>query len=163
MPSFCMYPFPTNLALFRTTTPSSSFLFLKTHLVPIMVFPYGRCTGLHTFICSNWLSSSCMAVTQSESERASEIVVDLVLLRKAAFRHSFAVGDRVLIGSEGSPITCCIRWLRVHFVSWLDGSSVVCDAVWTSSDGVGSNWKGIGSKIYEELRVIVSDCYKWSI
>ena len=66
-----MYPCATNLALFLVTTPFSSDLFLYTHLVPITFVPSGIGTRSQTSFLLNYSSSSCIALIENSSVKAS--------------------------------------------------------------------------------------------
>ena len=70
-PSTWVYHWATNRDLFLTTSPSSSTLFLKIHLVPITCVSSGLGTSSHTSFLINRCSSWCMESTQFSSCKAS--------------------------------------------------------------------------------------------
>ena len=61
IPSFCVYPLATNLALNRSMLPLESFLVLNTHLQPIGLKPFGISTSSYTPLEYIDLISSYMA------------------------------------------------------------------------------------------------------
>ena len=71
MPSTWVYPWATNLDLFWTTSPSSSVLFLKIHLVPITCVSLGLGSNSYTSFLTNWCNSWWMDSTQFSSLKAS--------------------------------------------------------------------------------------------
>nr|GEY00509.1 putative ribonuclease H-like domain-containing protein [Tanacetum cinerariifolium] len=76
--------------LFRITKLLSSFLFLKIHLVLIIDLPSGRGTNLQTFNLANLSTSSCIALTQSASLKASAMLTGSIELSKHENKHEFA-------------------------------------------------------------------------
>ena len=91
MPSTSIYTWATNLDLFWTTSPSSSVLFLKIHLVPITCVSLGLGTNSYTSFLINWYNSWCMDSTQFSSLKASSTL-------------------RVQIGQDITIITLRVSW-----------------------------------------------------
>ena len=71
MPSTWVYPWATNLDLFRITSPSSSILFLNIHLVRMTCVSLGLGTSSYTSFLTNWCNSWCMDSIQFSSFNAS--------------------------------------------------------------------------------------------
>ena len=67
MPSTCAYPFQTSLALFITTCPCSSSLFLYTQLLPIKFLSFCLGTYSQFLFFSILFDSSSMALIQHSS------------------------------------------------------------------------------------------------
>ena len=118
IPSCWQLPLATNLALFLTTMPFSSILFLNTHLVSIRFFPLGLGTSFQTLFLSNWFSSSCIAKIQSRSNKASSTFFGSSLKRKLLYRHSSWFSLLVWTLEETSPIMSSNGWSFVHFLCW---------------------------------------------
>src|SRR6266498_3494619 len=72
-----------SLALLRTTTSCLSSLFLNTHLVLMMFLPFGLSTSSHTSFLVKLFNSSCIAMTQSYSCKASSTFLGSIQETKA--------------------------------------------------------------------------------
>jgi hypothetical protein len=69
-PSTWLSPCATRRALFLTTSPSSPYLFLNTHLVPITLTPWAGSNKVQTWFLSKFSNSSWWTLTQLKLERA---------------------------------------------------------------------------------------------
>ena len=104
--------------------PFSSILFLKTHLVPIILWFEGLGTNSHTLLLSNWFNSSCITIIQFSSSKASFVFLGLIWDIRARSLQMFLREDLVLTPLDGLPIIWSCGWLMTNFqslgMSWLD-------------------------------------------
>ena len=129
MPSTWVYPWATNLDLFRTTSPSSSFLFLKIHLVLMTCVSLGLGTSSHTSFLTNWCNSWCMDFIQFSSSNASSTFFNSNWTREQFYVTWFTLYASLFLNrspSSNSPMTLLEGWLRITLddgLLGLEGSS----------------------------------------
>jgi hypothetical protein len=85
--STCEYPSSTSQALFLVTTPRSSCLLQKTHLVPT-IFWLGHASKCQTSFLLKLLSSYCMTITQYGSFNVSSTLKDQEKTQKSNFHRN---------------------------------------------------------------------------
>ena len=106
----------TNLVFFLTTLPFSSSLFLNTRFALTAFLYLGSSTCFHTSFFQNWLSFSCMALTQFSSSMASSMclgsISDISAVCPRSLRHVL-----VWTLSVGTPMIWLYGWFFCHVVS----------------------------------------------
>ena len=101
------------MTLSLTTKSSSSSFFLNTHQMSITVLSFVLGISFSVICLSIQLSSSCFAITQSGSIRASSIFLGSSSYRNPKIKHSFSV-DLIGTHPSGSPRTKSQGWSLLH-------------------------------------------------
>ena len=104
------------MTLSLVTKSSSSSFFLNTHQMPIAVLSFVLGISFSVICLSIWLSSSCFAITQSGSIRASSTFLGSSSDRNPRIEHSFSVAP-IVTHPSGSPRIKSQGWSLLHTLS----------------------------------------------
>ena len=104
------------MTLSLVTKSSSSSFFLNTHQMPITVLSFVLGISFSVICLSIRLSSSCFAITQSGSIRASSTFLGSSSDRNPKIKHSFSVAP-IVTHPSGSPRTKSQGWSLLHTLS----------------------------------------------
>ena len=104
------------MTLSLVTKSSSSSFFLNTHQMPIAVLSFVLGISFSVICLSIRLSSSCFAITQSGSIRASSTFLGSSSDRNPRIEHSFSVAP-IVTHPSGSPRIKSQGWSLLHTLS----------------------------------------------